>query len=198
MQITIDGQTFSVRKEPCLVGTNTEDSWLVICDASGEAIGHAMNEKDATAICEQIAWRRKVDGKVDDSVDEQLTKGAGVDEKQGAVDREREIQIVDEDPNNIQLCMSCTYFLPSEKLCIREVEIPRKVQKCTCCSYWKNKLTKEHCISCLDCVYYKTFYANQSTTNGAINKVGYCSVTNNQYTTVPENYSCNRAKRRTT
>ena len=74
MQITIENQTFTVRKEPCLVGTNTEDSWLVICDASGEAVGHAMNERDATAICEQIAWRRKVDGKVDDSVDEQLTK----------------------------------------------------------------------------------------------------------------------------
>ena len=81
MQITIDGQTFTV----------TEDGEkLTIIDSKNNVIGITNDMQSATAICEQIAWRRRVDGKLDEpqkavdekpiAVDETLTKDAGVDE----------------------------------------------------------------------------------------------------------------------
>lgn len=58
MQITIENQTFTV----------TEDSErLTITDTKDNVIGVANDMQGATAICEQIAWRRKVDGKVNGS-----------------------------------------------------------------------------------------------------------------------------------
>ena len=79
MQITIDNQRFRV---------DEDGERLVIYDAHDVVIGYATDEVGATAICEQIAWRRRVDGKVDEkpiAVDEELTKDAGVDEKQNVV-----------------------------------------------------------------------------------------------------------------
>ena len=74
MIVTIDGQTFTVAES---------DEKLIVYDSENNVIGIANDTQSATAICEQIAWRRQVDGKVDEkpiAVDEQLTKAAGVDE----------------------------------------------------------------------------------------------------------------------
>ena len=74
MRVTIEDQSFDIV---------ADGERFIIYDSSGAIIGYATDEADATAICEQIAWRRRVDGKVDEKpieVDEQLTKDAGVDE----------------------------------------------------------------------------------------------------------------------
>lgn len=116
MQITIDGQTFKIE------GSGEE---LIIVDEKNDIIGYASDETGATAICEQIAWRRRVDGKVD--------------ETQKEVDRAEELQIIDDDPENIQLCLNCCYFQPSKRQCVRIAEIPRTVIKCIYCQFRKEK-----------------------------------------------------------
>ena len=116
MQITIDDQTFTV----------TEDSErLTITDTKDNVIGIANDMQGATAICEQIAWKRRVDGKVDKT--------------QKVVDKEKELQVIDDDPENIQFCLDCCYFQPSKRQCVRIAEIPRTVIKCNYCQFRKGK-----------------------------------------------------------
>ena len=70
-EINIEGVIFQIKQ---LFGM------YCVFDSADKMVGRADNLPDAVAICEQIAWRRKVDGKVDDSVDEKLTKDAVGDE----------------------------------------------------------------------------------------------------------------------
>jgi len=72
MQITIDNQRFRV---------DEDGERLVIYDSHDVVIGYATDEAGATAICEGVAWRRRVDGKVDE-------KPIAVDETQRIIECE--------------------------------------------------------------------------------------------------------------
>ena len=118
-EINIEGVIFQIKQ---LFGV------YCVFDSADSMVGRADNLPDAVAICEQIAWRRKVDGKV-------AAQTIDVDEKQFT--------------------------------------------------------------SCLDCEYYKKILTDQTMSSGRFVEIGFCCINSNQYTTLPDNYSCNRAKRRT-
>ena len=56
-EINIEGVIFQIKQ---LFGA------YCVFDSADSMVGRAENLPDAVAICEQIAWRRKVDGKVDE------------------------------------------------------------------------------------------------------------------------------------
>ena len=56
IRLTLDNQSFLLVEN---------EGKYVIYDACDHVIGSASRENDAVKICEQIAWRRKMDGKVE-------------------------------------------------------------------------------------------------------------------------------------
>ena len=76
-EINIEGVTFQIKQ---LFGA------YCVFDSTDNMLGRAENLPDAVKICEQIAWRRRVDGKVDEAQKVVDEKSIVVDKAQRIID----------------------------------------------------------------------------------------------------------------